>query len=378
MRSTLLIASLFLPIAFSYSQYCESGGPSSTADSNLEQLSIVGASGSINYTGCPAVTGVQYHSSETVTLNAGSSYALTVKFGTCGGNYSGVGEAWIDFNGNQVFEASESILTWSGTPPVAAANYAVTVPANAMSGLQRMRVIQAEGMSLPMDPCASFTWGSVTDFNVMLQGGIDCSGYVGDDRNDPRLVPSIPFVESYSTAICYSNQSFAYNSPDVFYKIVPGNLEAIKISLCGSSFDTFLSIQDQNGMAIYGNDDSPNCPTASELEFSTVGYDTLYAVVEGWGLYSGDYMITITAGSLGLDAAEANSLHIYPNPSSGLFHFNEAMSGTMHVYSMEGKAVFQKDLEQTKTIDLSHLPKGIYWIDFLRNDQRLTQKISIQ
>jgi len=263
MKLQALIGGLLLLSNTGFSQYCTSGGPSSTADSNLEGLSIVGASGSINYVGCPAVTGVQHYTTETVTLSAGSSYVLNIQFGTCGGNYNSVGEVWIDFNGNSVFEPSESLLTWSGQPMTSPQGYAISVPANALSGTHRMRVMQAEQSTLPLDPCAAFTWGSVTDFNVTLTGGIDCSGYVGDDRYDPRIVPNIPFSESHNSATCYSNQSSAYNSPDVFYKIVPNGLSAINVSLCGSSFDTFLSVQDQNGTAIYGNDDSGNCGTSS-------------------------------------------------------------------------------------------------------------------
>lgn len=298
MKRIALIAILLFLGTTSFSQYCESGGQSSTADSNLGALSIVGASGSINFTGCPGVTGVQYYTAETVTLSAGASYVLNLQFGTCGGNFSSVAEVWIDYNGNNVFETSESVVTWSGQPMGAPTGYVITVPANSVAGMHRMRVMQAEQSTLPLDPCAGFTWGSVTDFNVTLTGGIDCSGYIGDDRFNPRVVGNIPFSENHNSSICYSNQSAAYVSPDVFYKIVPNGLGAIKVSLCGSTFDTFLSIQDQNGMAIYGNDDAGNCGTSSEIEFPTAGYDTVFAVVEGWGVASGDYTIVITEGSL--------------------------------------------------------------------------------
>ena len=41
-------------------QYCTTGGPSSTADSNLESFDITGEnSTSISYTGCPGVAGVE-------------------------------------------------------------------------------------------------------------------------------------------------------------------------------------------------------------------------------------------------------------------------------------------------------------------------------
>ena len=48
------------------------------------------------------------------------------------------------------------------------ATFTFTVPSNAIMGTTRMRVTQQESGSLPLDPCASFTWGSVADFNVQI------------------------------------------------------------------------------------------------------------------------------------------------------------------------------------------------------------------
>ncbi|MCR9173023.1 MAG: T9SS type A sorting domain-containing protein [bacterium] len=378
MKPIAFFASLLLLGNSAYSQYCTTGGPSSTADSNLESLSIVGASGSINFTGCPGVAGVQHHTSETVTLSAGASYSLNVQFGTCGGNFSSVAEVWIDYNGNNVFEASESVLTWSGLPMASPTTYVVTIPANIIAGTHRMRVMQAEQLSLPLDPCASFTWGSVTDFNVTLTGGIDCSSYIGDDRLNARLVPNIPYSENHSSAVCYTSQSDAYNSPDVFYKIVPNGLGAIKVSLCGSTFDTFLSIQDQNGMAIYGNDDAGNCGTASEVEFSTAGHDTLFAVVEGWGLESGDYTIVVTEGSLNLTENAINTIGMHPNPASDIIYFDTKQKGTLQFFSMQGRIVYETILNNDIEVNVSHLPRGMYMITLTDDQQVLQQKLILE
>lgn len=373
MKQIALIAILLLTSHLSHSQYCMSGGPSSTADSNLGALSIVGASGSINFVGCPGVTGVQYYTSESVTLSAGASYVLNLQFGTCGGNFSSVAQVWIDFNGNGIFEASEAVVSWSGQPMASPTGYVINVPANSIAGMHRMRVMQAEQSTLPLDPCASFTWGSVTDFNVTLTGGIDCSGYVGDDRYNPRVVPNIPFSENHNSAICYSSQSAAYNSPDVFYKIVPNGLTAIKVSLCGSTFDTFLSIQDQNGMAIYGNDDSGNCGTASEIDFLTGSHDTLFAVVEGWGVASGDYTIVITEGSLDINENEINTIGIHPNPANDIVYLETAQQGTLQFFSTQGRIVYEMILNNDLEINVSHLPRGLYLVKLI-NDQHISQQ----
>ena len=95
--------------------------------------------------------------SQSTSLNAGSSYTVTIQFGTCGGNYTGVGQAWIDFDQNGTFDATESLGTWAGIPPVAPSSFNFTVPVNALSGNTRMRIVQHEGGTLPIDPGACKT-----------------------------------------------------------------------------------------------------------------------------------------------------------------------------------------------------------------------------
>ena len=160
-----------------FSQYCTTAGPSSTFDSNLESLNINGENASsISYTGCPGLAGLEDQTASLVELSAGVSYTITANFGTCGGNYTGVGEIWIDYDGSETFDPSESIGTWSGMAPSGIQSYNFTVPPAAVADTHRMRVIQAEGGTLPLDPCASFFYGSAVDFSVVISAGTNCNG----------------------------------------------------------------------------------------------------------------------------------------------------------------------------------------------------------
>jgi hypothetical protein len=154
-------------------QYCTTGGPSSVNDSNVESVSFPGDAGtSITYSGCPGITGVQNLTlSQNVTVTVNAPYTATIDFGTCGGNYGGAGEAWIDWNQNNIFDATESIGTWSGTPPAAPTAMGFIVPPTAIPGITRMRVMHQESGSNPLAPCGSFTWGSVVDFSVTVLSG---------------------------------------------------------------------------------------------------------------------------------------------------------------------------------------------------------------
>lgn len=362
----------------SYSQYCMTGGPSTTADSNIESLTLVGASGSINYTGCPGQTGVVQYLAQTAYLNAGANYTVTIQFGTCGGNYPGVGQAWIDFNQNGIFEASESIGTWTGTPPTAISNFNFTVPGGAITGQSRMRVIQAENLSIPIDPCAAFTWGSTTDFSVYIQNGVDCSGYIGDDETDPRIVTSLPYNETHSSSICYSSQNPVYASPDVYYLVIPGpTVAALNISLCGSSFDTFLSVMDTDGNIIAINDDSPLCGVQSELQVSTIGHDSLYIIVEGWGVQSGNYVININQETLGNVQLENAANSIYPNPANDVLYIKGSFDQIVSIVDFNGRVVLENQITNNQ-LDISNMPAGAYFVHLTLNGQKTVHKLVVE
>lgn len=362
----------FFSIAFG--QYCTSNvGPTSTVDSNVELVQIAGAAGNINFIGCPAVIGVQDLTMLSVALNAGGSYVLNVKFGTCGGNYAGAGEAWIDFDQNGNFDAYESIGTWMGTPPVAISTFNFTVPANAQNGTSRMRVMQRESGTLPLNPCGTYTWGSVMDFGITIGNGIDCTGYIGDDVTEPINVTALPYTDSRDNSFCYSNNNYVYPSPDIYYKLTPNPLiQSVHASLCGASFDTFLSVVDLNGNVIAFNDDVVECGSQSALTFETAGLGSVYIIVEGWGSEMGNFTLTLNADYVGLEEEQLASIRVFPNPTNASVRLNQSI-GIATLYHVNGTELTKYDTDESLQIDLSNFQAGSY---FLRSfDGQVSQQI---
>lgn len=339
--------------------YCN-GGPTSTIDSNVESVVLAGNSSSINFTGCPGVVGVQ-NVNQTADLGTAMSYTLDVQFGTCGGNYAGVGEAWIDFNANGTFELTESVGTWQGTPPVALSQFNFTVPPGAVQGPTKMRVAQAENTSLPMDPCGTYTWGSMMDFNIEIIEGVDCSTYQGDTQDDAILVGALPYTHNNSNTVCYSNQHLIYSSSDVYYayEVQPNDI-GINASLCGSSFDTYMTITDKYGNILNANDDHPSCGTSSEASASVMGYDTVYVIVEGWGNLSGDYVLNITADDLvSLDELGELESKVFPNPTTGQINITSANQiSEITLTDLHGNVILNE--KASAQITLENEPDGLY------------------
>jgi hypothetical protein len=357
---------------FHHAQYCTTVGPSSTIDSNVELVQLTGESGGINFTGCPGVVGLQDLTSMNTILNAGSSYTISVKFGTCGGNYSGAGTVWIDFDQSGNFDASEAIGTWQGIPPVTTSVFNFMVPVGATNGFTRMRITQQEAGTLPLNPCASFTWGSVMDFGINIGNGVDCSGYIGDDEMDPVIVSSLPYSANGDNSYCYSNQNPVYNSPDVYYKLNPSPLmEQINVSLCGSSFDTFLTVVDGSGNLIAFNDDSESCGTSSEVSFSTAGLGVVYIIVEGWNTQMGEYSININADYLSVDEEDLSLPEFYPNPVVDKLNIPDGVE-VIGLLDMNGKVMLNEISSKT---DLTSIETGIYLLKFAYKGMLHTQRI---
>lgn len=354
----------------SFSQYCTTVGPTSNIDSNVETVLLTGASGAINYTGCPGVIGLQNLSaSQSVTLSAGANYIMTVDFGTCGGNYFGVGEAWVDFNSDDSFTPNESVGTWQGTPPTAPVNFTFTVPINALSGNTRIRVIQREQGTLPINPCESFTWGSAIDFGVIITGGVNCAGYVGDTKEDAIPILSLPYTTSGNTAYCYFNQNLVYNSPDIYYRFIPtAQQKQATVSLCGSSFDTFLSIVDAQGNMLAFNDDG-TCETSSEVTFNTQGVDTAYIIVEGWGNAMGTYQLTVDGEYLTLEDQNQLIFSVYPNPAKNEIFINGLSDATIQITDIKGNTVLELANYQSSKLVLDSFVNGVYFVRATQNEQ---------
>lgn len=150
--------------------YC-AAGPSSTFDSEITGVVLVGNTDSISSldTNC-GTTGVQdFTGLYSADISRGATYSIDITMGTCGGNYSGAIAAWIDFNKDGDFEDSGELLgTYQGLP-TSTQTFQFTVPGAAVLDSTTLRVMQQEGgTATGMAPCNSFTWGAVEDYTVII------------------------------------------------------------------------------------------------------------------------------------------------------------------------------------------------------------------
>ena len=95
----------------------------------------------------------------------GTNDRLEVRPGFSGTQYIENWGAWIDFNQDGSFEASEKVLSGQGSAAVSAV---ITAPSGA-AGTMRLRVQMRWGSAA--QPCGSFGYGETEDYLVKLQEG---------------------------------------------------------------------------------------------------------------------------------------------------------------------------------------------------------------
>lgn len=374
MKKLFLSICLFNGTIHTNGQYCTLGGPSSNADSNVESVIFNGVSGGINHVGCPSQIGVEVYLNESTTLSAGSSYSLQVDFGTCGGNFAGAGAVWIDFDQSETFTQNEIVGTWVGTPPALPVLFNVSVPNNAHNGATRMRVTQQEAATLPLNPCATFQWGSVMDFGITIINGLDCGAYAGDDLANAIEVNSLPYLDTVDLAYCYDNQNIVYDSPDVFYKLtLDPTMQQVSVNTCGSNFDTYLTVLNPQGAVITYNDDHGICSPSSMISFDVNDLGYVYIVVEGWGNESGIAHLEITSSYAGMSTLEQSKITLHPNPVREVLTISEGVDD-VQIINLLGQPMISS-YGKTTQLNVTELEPGIYTIHFQINGIAYSQQL---
>lgn len=114
-------------------------------------------------------------------VNQTVTYPIALE-GNTEGAFTNYFTVWVDWNQNGTFESSEmyeigTIYDSTGTDGQQATGE-ITVPADAVIGETRMRVIKNFGSS-PTDPCGSYTFGQIEDYTLNVQnlGTSDMNAY---------------------------------------------------------------------------------------------------------------------------------------------------------------------------------------------------------
>lgn len=128
----------------------------------LNNTSSCTTAGYIDYSGSVAAP----------VITPATSVNMSVTVGNGGTEYVA---AWIDFNQNGVFEPSEYTFIGSGTGTTV--SNSITIPADAVTGLAKMRVrVRYNATIAATDNCTTFSFGETEDYYINILPLVACSG----------------------------------------------------------------------------------------------------------------------------------------------------------------------------------------------------------
>ena len=171
-----------------------------------------------------------------------------------------------------------------------------------------------------------------------------------------------------------------FPSNDLWYSYTGnGQQDDVTISLCGSSFDTYLRIFDACGASttVAYNDDS--CSLQSEVTFTSDGTSTYIIKVEGYSTANGAFTLAASS-TLGIGDVELSDLKIYPNPVDGNYvTILSPVNGTKYieVFDIMGRRVMDTTTNGD-TLDVSSINSGFYMIKVTIDGQSKISKLIVR
>jgi GEVED domain/Secretion system C-terminal sorting domain/CARDB/Domain of unknown function DUF11 len=255
--------------------------------------------------------GYSDYSSVTTTISKGQTYLLNISPGlSWSGNLPNVYcRAWIDYNGNKIFENTELVFQNNNVDPFSGN---IRVPSSATNGNVRMRVALKRG-GFP-EPCEVFARGEVEDYSINIinptTSGSDTLRLVGISgeklvRQGEKITLNVsikntgtaPSNPNTPLSIYQNQQPFIFKGPPFTYLTIVSNRVPI-----GRSIQPNETATVQATFTVFHN-----FSHITRSDYSGVQYNGTYVVIgnrtDNFGFFPYPYPVIDTiAGSYNIGA----------------------------------------------------------------------------
>jgi hypothetical protein len=103
-------------------------------------------------------------------LAASAAYPFSLTIGNCDYELTNAQKIWIDYNHNGLFtDAGENVYTSATSPGSHIETGSITIPATAMTGLTRMRIVTSYNtVPSSINPCGTYSYGETEDYYINI------------------------------------------------------------------------------------------------------------------------------------------------------------------------------------------------------------------
>ena len=161
---TVTSTPVFVGVNSFLSCYCIPNPSNGGTGDNVVEIGLGTYVNNTSTAGNPKYT---YFTADTIQATIGLSYPAYITMGTDGNQYS---KAWIDYNQDGAFSASEVITTGNTNAGASGTNsFSFTIPLTAQSGLTRIRFRGGDdGAIADGNACNDGSWGEVEDYLINI------------------------------------------------------------------------------------------------------------------------------------------------------------------------------------------------------------------
>jgi|GEM_PF-3074583 len=378
MKTSSMLRAVTLGLLFSafltnaHAQYCTPTSEEACSDGDEINTFILNGENSTsiinNNTGC-APNGYDNRVGESVDLAPGMSYTANISSSysyidpdfpeDSDGDYCAI---WIDFNDDQAFSLNEMVAVHNDFLSESGSNVNIAIPSDALAGEHRMRVMVAypyfedsfePESAADFDPCNQGTnvwdYGEVHDYTVNITGTVTPIDSV------------VVIVENNGSPIINTAGGTLQMAATVYPTILSQNVIWSIVAVDGNATIS------ANGLVTAASDGDVWAKAASVTNPAIA--DSVLISIYGQSTHIGDIATSI-------------GYQLFPNPVKGMLNIQiqqEHPALNIMIADVFGKKMteltFNKNaLQSAKTIDVNHLPAGLYFIHITGGHLNITDK----
>jgi PKD repeat protein len=298
-----------------------------------------------NTTSTIASNGYSDFTNQTANVTIGSSQTISVTSNYNNGTVPNHYNAWIDWNQDKVFDASEIVLT--KTIGVTVTN-SFTVPSAAKTGNTRMRVRYS--FDAPQGACGfDARFGEVEDYTVNV---------TGTTTTPPSTTLAVP-GGIFASDITATGFLARYDRP-----VAP---TVVEIQILENGAWITLGTATINNFRI-------------NKRGSALNYQFRVRAVNGTNVsaWSTPFSVTLPGAAGPLGEKIDPQFKVYPNPAINEVYFitpTELKSTLIEIYDVSGR--FVDKLVNTNNYNVSNLNKGVYTVKLITSEQTFNQQMIV-